>query len=135
MGDVYRNSFITLAAVGAPDSSDGLFAQRDPLMFVTCQLAQTEASCMEVCPAITKSSGDEFFSWPLHKRGWVVQKRILPLRTLNFGSFIWWECRERYMHEFYDCGNISSRTSWKDVPLCGKFFNRILKGKSLLTEI
>lgn len=36
MSDVYRNSFLAIAASGASNSEQGLFAQRDPLICTPC---------------------------------------------------------------------------------------------------
>jgi hypothetical protein len=37
---------------------------------------------------------------PLHRRGWVMQERILSSRTLNFGPHVLWECCQSIWHEF-----------------------------------
>lgn len=38
MYDIYQNSFISIAALGAASSNDGLYAQRDPLLYTLCFL-------------------------------------------------------------------------------------------------
>ena len=38
MYDVYRGSFITLAALGAPDNDGGFYATRDPLQYMQCPI-------------------------------------------------------------------------------------------------
>jgi hypothetical protein len=100
--DVYRNCLLTIAAVGASDANQGLFAQRDPLAYLPCWM-------------LRNSAGNDFFLWPnkggtefhkvwfsnapLHQRGWVVQERVLPRRTLNFGVMVAWECCETLRNE------------------------------------
>lgn len=40
-----------------------------------------------------RHGGDDSFSGPLHRRGWVVQERLLSTRTIHYGSKeIFWEC-------------------------------------------
>ena len=92
MVDVYQNCFICIAATGSADADDGLFAQRDPLLFQPCQMTAHLTknlyvhSCQE--QELFRSGFDNS---ALHKRGWVMQERLLPPRTLNFGAFIIWE--------------------------------------------
>jgi hypothetical protein len=39
-------------------------------------------------------------AYPLHKRGWVFQDRLLPVRTLRFAPIVSFECQETLDHEF-----------------------------------
>jgi hypothetical protein len=41
MANVYRNSFLTIAALSASNSGEALFAQRDPLAFKACWIYKT----------------------------------------------------------------------------------------------
>ncbi|KAF2654439.1 HET-domain-containing protein [Lophiostoma macrostomum CBS 122681] len=98
MCDVYQNSHLTLAALGASNNDDGLFSLRDPLMFLPCDLFRKEAG--ETIRAeldIIKYSASR---WPLRQRRWALQERTLPTRTLNFGSSLSWNCRERSLSEY-----------------------------------
>jgi hypothetical protein len=57
---------------------------------------------------------------PLLKRGWVIQERILALRTLHFGSSqLFWECRQFQACETYPGGLPSTMHANKGnlVPL------------------
>lgn len=91
MCDVYRYSNITIAASGASDSRQGLFAARDPLQCAPCFLFGTMYAALE-----SKSRGP----WRLETRGWVVQEKLLSARSIQFGSYISWECMELSVDEF-----------------------------------
>jgi hypothetical protein len=81
--DVYQNAFVTLAALGASGSNDGLFSLRDPLLYLSCDLFNTYEGKTVV---FRHSRGNPV--WPLHQRRWVIQERILPSRTLGFGPIL-----------------------------------------------
>ena len=71
MGSVYRNSAMTIAALGAKNSQDGCYLDREFKV-----------------PNLDRAS-------PLHSRAWAVQERCLSTRTLNFGvNEISWDCIE-----------------------------------------
>jgi hypothetical protein len=89
MSQVYRNSLVTIGALGATNSEEGLFSQRDPLVRHPCwMLKKAEGTNLYFSPMQPFGFDDA----PLHDRGWVMQERILSPRTLNFGSYIIWEC-------------------------------------------
>ena len=94
---VYQGCLLTIAAVGAAKNSDGLFAQRDPLMYTTCPIFSSSQS--ERFHAFPVKYSREAISvedhWLLYKRGWVVQERVLPTRHLKFGPFLEWRARPR----------------------------------------
>ena len=87
MGDIYRHSMCTIAAIRARDGRDGLFFERNALTFTKLPL--------------TKSKGQRQYAtrkepWlnPLIGRAWTVKERCLSSRTLYFGSdMISWACR------------------------------------------
>ncbi|KAF2651080.1 HET-domain-containing protein, partial [Lophiostoma macrostomum CBS 122681] len=74
MADIYRGSFLTIAATKAFDSSQGLY---------------TDTTChRSVSMNYNKLS-------PLLSRAWVFQERILSRRLVHFASTeLWWECME-----------------------------------------
>jgi len=81
------------------DSSGGLFGLRDPLRHSFCRLFETNAGeAVEVCPLWMTLEPSK--AWALETRGWVLQERLLALRTLKFGSYLAWECRECLEDEF-----------------------------------
>lgn len=96
MGNVYRNSLCTIAAMGSENPHGGFFVTRDARTFTECQLF----------PNSEKRTGVFAENWRiqdlhlkntktpvLHTRGWVVQERALSLRTLYYGrEMVYWEC-------------------------------------------
>jgi Heterokaryon incompatibility protein (HET) len=79
MGDIFRGSKLTIAAVSAPDSGSGLFTKTNPLAMAACSISTgTEKSIFAIG---TKSNSKET---PLFERAWVVQERILCARTVEF---------------------------------------------------
>ena len=102
MGDVYRNSFLTIAATGASSGDQGLFSQRDPLAFTPCWMFKTNnGHDFHVNPYLTEDCFVQtlFDDAALHSRGWVMQERLLAPRTLNFGAMVFWECHSDFRHE------------------------------------
>ncbi|ROW17528.1 hypothetical protein VPNG_00894 [Cytospora leucostoma] len=93
MCDVYQGCSVALAASGAPGSGDGLFAVRDPLRQVPCRLLGTMHA--RSWNSLVESP------WALETRGWAIQEQLLPARSVRFGSYLVWECRELIMNEFW----------------------------------
>lgn len=63
MGDIYRGSFLTLAALGAADSSVGLFASRDPLIYSKCRISLENSEVAVFYPAWSDYKLFGAFSW------------------------------------------------------------------------
>lgn len=101
MCDVYEGCFICIAAKGASSGTDGLFSQRDPLRHTPCHLFTTESGDFIYVPSTYVTARTQHRRvWALDRRGWVVQERVLPPRTINFGSYLSWECRQGHRDEF-----------------------------------
>lgn len=102
MCGVYQGAFLTIAALGATTSEEGLYAVRDPLAYSRCDLF--EASDGKVGSDYPWSGNRELVSrksgFPLHLRSWVTQEKILAPRTLNFGPYMSWECQESIRNEY-----------------------------------
>lgn len=106
MKNVYQNAVFSIAALGATDSSGGLFFH-DRTMSLPLSAFPTDiyAKDWEHRPFRTfRASLDmrefdgfsiqEFSREPLVTRAWVLQERILSSRTIYFGtSQIYWECK------------------------------------------
>ena len=102
MGDIYKNCVLTIAATGASNNEEGLFAERDPLTFLPCRMLKEAADTdLFVCPNKYDFTPTWFYKAPLHERAWVLQERLLSPRTANFGASVMWECRESWQNE---CG-------------------------------
>ena len=124
MHQVYRDSFVTVAALGASSCDEGLFALRDPLLYSACHLFQTKQG-ENIYGGQDPSIEILLDAWPLHQRGWVTQERILASKTLNFGPYLIWECREKTIDEY----NIIAR-SWckRGFGTNGLFSDLVLSG-------
>ncbi|KAI9773272.1 MAG: hypothetical protein M1839_002184 [Geoglossum umbratile] len=102
MGEYYKNSLFTIAAVSAPDGSGGCFGIRDPLALTPCPIDICFPGVMERHPSlflrldmnwdpVDQTSG--FQRPPLWQRAWVVQERLLSTRILRFSDAqMSWKC-------------------------------------------
>ena len=101
MGDIYKNSTITIAATNAKRSSDGFLRDRQPEACCALKFAADEEISVIVRPSLEWYSSPEIFG-PLTQRAWVLQERLLPVRTLHFGGQqMMWECRTKVLAEGY----------------------------------
>jgi hypothetical protein len=102
MHKVYTHCYLNIAATGAKDSTEGLFATR----LADCEL---KPSTIEWLPPSHVQSAEvpkpeyvltdwlfldrELLLAPLNQRAWVLQERLLSPRILHFGSRqLFWEC-------------------------------------------
>lgn len=105
MGSVYGNACINLAAASSVDARGGLFFDRDPV--VVQPFAAYSAPPASNGSQGTKALRDGWYVWqndgrwasvgdePLHRRGWVLQERLLSNRTVHFTqSEVFWHCLE-----------------------------------------
>jgi hypothetical protein len=134
MADVYRGCHLEIAALAASSNEDGLFSMRDPLMYDQCFMFRLDAEDYFVISKEFRRAAEPVEDWPLYKRGWVFQERLLPPRTIKFGPFLSWECREMKVDEFnlvkpilqggdqwrfednLLCGAIHDPSSWERGP-------------------
>ena len=94
MGDIYKNSVCTIAALSASNCHEGCFVSRDPLK---CDHYQSKGESF-----LLQVQGPETLPGPdcvghhrpsLNTRAWAVQERAMSPRTLYYGSdMIYWEC-------------------------------------------
>ena len=102
MHKVYTRCYLNIAATGAKDGTEGLFATRS----ADCEL---KPLTIEWLPPSHVQSAEaprpkyvltdwlflerELLLAPLNRRGWVLQERLLAPRILHFGSRqLFWEC-------------------------------------------
>lgn len=105
MHKVYSHSYCTIAAAASADSTQGLFRPRKSHFLYPCEIEIPWFGA-------TKYQLVDFGFWasqiqdqPLHRRGWVVQERLLAPRVLHFSSQqLIWECRELSAAEKYPNG-------------------------------
>lgn len=108
MTNIYMNSYLTIAASAAKDSSIGCFIPRRPTKYVgipytTKQGISGELQAFplpmrkEALPDLYINMADNIgeVDHPLATRAWAVQERVLPRRTLHFGKHqMYFECNE-----------------------------------------
>lgn len=105
MASVYGGSSLNIAASSAKDGSEGCFLE--PLNhaggFTTRVYTDEKTEILEFV------SGDEYYetvtNCHLATRGWTVQEKVLPPRTLHCGNKgFFWECRTRIASEYFPDG-------------------------------
>ena len=110
MAVIYSNSYLTIAAAEARDSRAGLYATSG----FTCGFKKLDREktslSIDVYAQRIVPHVNERNDFPLLKRAWVYQERILSSRILYFaGAELNWECKtERWC----ECGGIDS--AWCD---------------------
>ncbi|SCO34845.1 related to tol protein [Fusarium fujikuroi] len=131
MADVYRGSYLTLAASSSPDANGGLFldcqtpakaVNFSPELFPPEFEQKLPKSCLFRHPVASRAA---ILDGPLSKRAWVLQEQILSTRLIHFTN----------TQMFYQCtfglnsedGVISSRLSELPSPQVEFKFDYSLK--------
>ncbi len=132
---VYRRSVLTLAALAARSSHDGLFIRRNPLCYRSCDLTGVTEYPLKMegrhfrrvtvrrdeergkASYLANTHGDDGRTGSsllrLRRRGWVFQEDLLARRTLYFGpDGVYWECLESKLDEAHDAGNKGGTCVW-----------------------
>lgn len=106
MGTIYRNGIVNIAATGFSDGRNGLFSQRDPDILTPIRVIRRKESSQTNCFLLDLHTWkDGVREAPLYKRGWVLQERILSVRTLHFGrQQLFWECQCEVGNEVFPRG-------------------------------
>lgn len=97
MGYIYKYSVLTISATCAPDYHHGLLRKRENQTPVSLPFRDSHTGLLgricERAPLKDWSRAVDLDS-PLSSRGWVLQERMLPPRTLHVGDEqMFWECR------------------------------------------
>lgn len=106
MHKVYSHSYCTIAAAASGDGYQGLFRHRAPHFLYPSEIE---------IPWLSRTGKYQLIDYdfwssqvqdqPLHRRGWVVQERLLAPRVLHFSSQqLLWECCELDAAEKYPRG-------------------------------
>jgi hypothetical protein len=106
MGDIYANSYITIAATASPESEGGLFYSRSPLSVWPCRVEATW-DCFAAGNLLAGAQGwsEERHMEPLGHRGWAFQEWLLSKRIIHFcKDQIRWECFCMAASEAYTAG-------------------------------
>ncbi|KAK8127295.1 HET domain-containing protein [Apiospora sp. TS-2023a] len=101
MADIYRNGYITIAAVSSPDSKGGCFPS-NPIGDICLDLPLKDGLIAKLAVR-EKSTEDLARQKPLLTRAWVYQERMLSRRTLLcHHRELQFECRTQSICQ---CGN------------------------------
>ncbi|KAH7389382.1 heterokaryon incompatibility protein-domain-containing protein [Phaeosphaeria sp. MPI-PUGE-AT-0046c] len=106
MASIYENAFVTIAATRSRDSEDGLFSTLQGFDQAT-RLKQSELyACKRRIgdfPQTSYSLLAEDGPWPLLRRAWVFQERLLSTRIIHFTNYqVIWECKSMQESETGD---------------------------------
>lgn len=110
MSTVYMGSALNIAAHASNNSSQSLFAHRNPLAILPLQVhSQWEKEATKQSIMIWKSRDRPFATGVLHNRAWVFQERLLSPRTVHFTSTqVIWECRTTVKNDSHTRPPLSS---------------------------
>lgn len=126
MCSIYENSYLTIAATSASDSSGGLpirdnanfvrlrgcFASAVPFDLVGYRPPQTPISCR--ISSHPHPNQPDALNPPLFGRAWVFQERILSPRVLHFNEEeLMWECRTNVFCECQPATGLYLRSDLK----------------------
>ena len=116
MHTYYRNAYLTLAASKSTGPHDGMYVSTGA-EFELRQVSITNTSGVDVTVLTRRaiSHFDRPQDFPLMKRGWVFQERILSPRVLHFGpQELLWECMENRSCEcgFPNTFNMRVEAKW-----------------------
>lgn len=100
MGEIYKNSLVTIAATNAKESTAGFLGKRQTE--VRCDLQYEHMKLpVYIRPRIEWYGFAEIVG-PLNQRAWVLQERLLAPRILHFGGQqIMWQCQTMTLAEGY----------------------------------
>ncbi|KAF5575829.1 hypothetical protein FPCIR_12968 [Fusarium pseudocircinatum] len=106
MLSIYANSYLTVAASKAKDHSEGLFSETTPREYKIIEYKSGDISgqAMAFNLPIDKESGASSYvslpDEPLSDRGWALQERVLPYRSLLYTKEqMFFECSEGFRGE------------------------------------
>ena len=110
MGDIYRQSAVTIFAANGPNTDSGLFSKRDARTSKACNVLITlkrDSKLLhgDISIKMGKDTSYDF----LNSRGWVLQEEVLSGRLIAFGpSMVDWRCMEIHTCEGGTTLNISN---------------------------
>jgi hypothetical protein len=103
MASIYETSYITIAASWSHNSTGGCFTSiQDTYYYEEQSLGHSGLYARRVPPPFPDgSSYSGRADWPLLKRGWVFQERILVPRIVHYAKHqLYWECNSCFMDEY-----------------------------------
>ncbi|KAM5360009.1 hypothetical protein ACJZ2D_014050 [Fusarium nematophilum] len=134
MGQIYRDSTITISAMASSGSKEGILKQL-PSSSMTSIRATVKIFPELDSPLVTIQAKDDpeeyleslFKDGPLSKRGWTLQEYILPPRQLFIGERkIYWRCPNGYVSsDGLPPGMTTPRDEFRDLALV--LYSEVLK--------
>lgn len=96
MCDIYENAYITLAATSALNASVGLFLKDNGgSMEISGSVSPDTNFKLIMRRCYDHPSPHDTDIWPLFRRAWVLQERLLSPRVIHFNEHeLVWECRQ-----------------------------------------
>ncbi|RFU35042.1 hypothetical protein B7463_g1301, partial [Scytalidium lignicola] len=108
MADIYGNAFLTIAASGGKDKSEGCFLPRSPDSLI-CQIPLTDDPSIGFVYARPPVRPTQYIKQPLDDRAWTFQEASLSRRLLQYGTDeISYLCQTS---SFFESGDYSSHYS------------------------
>jgi len=101
MGDIYENSWITIAATGSHSSQKGIYSTVSD-RYKARALENHEFQVRETLPGFSDPYQQfwKYDNWPLLRRAWVYQERQLSTRIVHFGQQqILWACNSSFQSQ------------------------------------
>jgi hypothetical protein len=107
MAQVYKNSYLTIAATRSSDNSSGCFGARPPKQYVsiphTMEGGISGQLLAFLLPVREEAAAEKYIAMkeePLSQRAWALQERILARRTLHYGKHqMYFECNRGFLGE------------------------------------
>lgn len=143
MCDVYRGSYLNIAASASSNSAGGLFYPGDSFTRVPCYISVSTRVCTEEMRTEYISEIESEEDSPLFDRAWVFQGRLLAPRTIFFASEeIYWHCNETHASETFPenlewdpSTTMTLVRSWQEIELANserrwELWNEVIKGYS-----
>ena len=106
MGEIYSMAVLNIGAqAAAMDSSLGLYAHaKDMGTLKPIRLRFERRNFNKNLIAYSFEAGSTIDASALMKRGWVLQERMLSIRSVYFGTKLTWECAEMLATEIFPGG-------------------------------
>jgi hypothetical protein len=105
MSNFYVAAYLNFAATGAVDGSEGLLFDHDPRAVAPTHINIHWEGLPEKLSLVVESEpawGDRFEGFPLCRRAWALQERILAPRILHFTKEqLIWECCRHVLSESF----------------------------------
>ena len=105
MSSVYGGSTVNIAAPGAEDGTIGCLFER--YFSSRCRIQISRQGQHQLYECFPRDIyGIEVTRMPLMNRGWALQERVLPPRTLQFTKTqVYWECHQLSANETFPRGS------------------------------